>query len=73
MKNCFESRCNKEKVTHSSAKFLDTVKPFLTNTIKNSNNFISLRSGDKMINDPVTVCNEFNEFFANVTIKQWAK
>ena len=67
MKNYFESRCNKEKVTHSSAKFCDTVKQFLTYKIKNSNDFISLRSGDKIINDPATVCNEFNEFFANVT------
>ena len=46
MKNNFESRCNKEKVTHSSTNFWDTVKPFLTDKIKNSNDFISLRSGD---------------------------
>ena len=68
MKNYFESRCNKEKVTHSSTNFWDTVKPFLTDKIKNSNDFISLRSSDKIINDPVTVCNEFNELFANVAL-----
>ena len=66
MKNYFEWR--KEKVTHSSTNFWDTVKPFLTDKIKNSNNFISLRLGDKIINDPVTVCDEFNEFSANVAL-----
>ena len=43
-------------------------KPFLTDKMKISNDFISLRSGDEIINDPVAVCNEFNIFFANVAL-----
>ena len=68
MKNYFESRCSQDKLAHGSRKFWDTVKPFLTDKIKINNDFISLRSGDKIINDPVTVCNEFNNFFANVAL-----
>ena len=68
MKNYFESKCSQDKVAHGSRKFWDTVKPFLTDKIKISNDFISLRSGDKIINDPVVVCNEFNIFFANVAL-----
>ena len=68
MKNYFESRCSQDTVALSSRKFRDTVKPFLTDKMEISHDFISLLSRDKIINDPVVLCNEFNIFFANVTL-----
>ena len=42
-----------------------TIKPFLTDRIKSTDQNISLFHDNRVINDPVKVCNIFNDYFIN--------
>ena len=46
----------------------DTIKPFVTNNIKSSDDVISLKVNDSIVNDTLGVCNVFNEYFSNVAL-----
>ena len=41
------------------------MKPFLTDRIKSTDQNISLFHDNRVINDPVKVCNIFNDYFIN--------
>ena len=59
MRKYFDDKCNTVKQTGRTNKFWDTIKPFVTNKVKSSVN-------DSIVNDPLVVCNMFNEYFSNV-------
>ena len=54
------------KQTGGTNKFWDTVKPSLTNKVKSSDDVISLKVNDSIVNDHLVVCNMFNEYFSDV-------
>ena len=66
MRKYFDDKCNTVKQTGRTNKLWDTVKPFVTNKVKSSDDVISLKVNDSIVNDPLVVCNMFNEYFSNV-------
>ena len=67
MRKYFDDKCNTVKQTGHTNKFCDTIKPLLTDKVKSSDDVISLKVNDSIVNDPLVVCNMFNDFFSNVT------
>ena len=53
---CFEKK---------SSTYWQTIKPFLTDKIKSTDQNISLFHENRVVNDPVKVCNKFNDYFIN--------
>ena len=62
----FDDECNTVNQTGCTNKFWGTIKPFVTNKVKSSDDVISLKKNDSIVNDPLVVCNMFNEYFSNV-------
>ena len=66
MHRYFDDKCNTFKQTGRTNKFCDTIKPFVTNKVKSSDDVISLEVNDSVANDPLVVGNMFNEYFIDV-------
>ena len=66
MRKHFDDKCNTVKQTGRTNKFWDTIKLFVTNKVKSSDDVISLKVYDSIVNGPLVVCNMFNEYFSNV-------
>ena len=67
MRKYFDDNCNTVKQTERTNKFRDTIKPFVTtNKVKSSDDVISLKVNDSIVNYHLVVCNMFNEYFSNV-------
>ena len=62
MRKYFDDKCNTVKQPGRTNKFWDTIKPFVTNKVKSSGDVISLKVNDSIVNDPLVVCNMFNEY-----------
>ena len=60
MRKYFDDKCNTVKQTGRTNKFWDTIKPFVTNLVKSSDDVISLKVNASIVNDPHVVCNMFN-------------
>ena len=64
IKKYFRMKCEGPR---SGKDFWDTIKPFLTDKKSNGqSNLITLREGNKIISNPVEVCDIFNDFFASL-------
>lgn len=63
-----KSRYLKEKCTVSKDKnlFWNVVKPLISDKCKGGQENIILSTNDTIINEPLSVCNEFNEFYNGV-------
>ena len=64
-KKTFFETLNISEIT-DNRKFWKTVKPFLTDKCKTTNNII-LTEEDETLNDNKKISNTFNEYFANIT------
>ena len=47
------------------SNYWQTIKLFLTDRIKSTDQNISLFQENRVVNDPVKVCNIFNDYFIN--------
>lgn len=63
IKHYFRSKCQGNK---NSTKFWDTIRPFITDKCSEPGSNITLMNNDSISNDPIKVCEIFNEFFSNV-------
>ena len=63
MNTYFQERCNSDSFRNNSRQYWRTIKPYMTDKCKTSDQDISLFHENKLINDPVKVCKIFNEHF----------
>ena len=66
MRKYFDDKCNSEKAVGNSKMFWDTIKPFMTDKVKYSNESISIKIGNSIVNEHAAVTNAFNEYFGQV-------
>ena len=66
MRKFFDDKCNCEKAVGNSKMFWDTIKPFMTDKVKSSNESISIKIGNSIVNEHAVVANAFNEYFSHV-------
>ena len=66
MRKFFDDKCNSEKAVGNSKMFWDTIKPFMTDKVKSSNESISIKIGNSIVNEHAVVANAFNEYFSHV-------
>ena len=59
----FSEKCNSGMFRKNPSNYWQTIKPFLTDRIKSTD--ISLFQDNRVANDPVKVCNIFNDYFIN--------
>ena len=59
---CYE-RCNSDSFRNNPRQYWRTIKPYMSDKCKTSDQDISLFHENKLINDPVKVCKIFNEYF----------
>ena len=63
MNTYFQERCNSDSFRNNSRQYWRTMKLYMTDKCKTSDQDISLFHENKLINDPVKVCKIFNEHF----------
>ena len=61
----FSEKCNSDMFRKNPSNYWQTIKPFLTDRIESTDQNISLFHDNRVINDPVKVYNEFNDYFIN--------
>ena len=61
----FSEKCNSDMFRKTPSNYWQTIKPFLTDRTKSTDQNISLFHDNRVINDPVKVCNIFNDYFIN--------
>ena len=64
LKKYFSERCN-NNAPKNGKLFWNTIKPFMSNTCKDSGGNITLIENDSVVTDKNTICNIFNEYFIN--------
>ena len=63
MNTYFHERCNSDYFRNNPRQYWRTIKPYMTDKCKTSNQDISLFHENKLANDPIKVCKIFNDFF----------
>ena len=71
MRKYFDDECNSEKAVRNSKMFWDTIKPFMTDHVKSSNESISIKIGNSIVNEHAVVANAFNEYFWSSSVNYW--
>ena len=66
MRKYFDDKCNSEKAVGNLKMFWDTIKPFMTDKVKSSNESFSIKIGNFIVNEHAVVANAFNEYFGQV-------
>ena len=67
MNTYFYEKCNSDSFRNNPRQYWRTIKPYMSNKCKTSDQDISLFHENKLINDPVKVCKIFNEYFIKAT------
>ena len=63
MNTYFHERCNSDSFRNNPRQYWRTIKPYMTDKCKTSNQDISLFHENKLVNDPIKVCKIFNDYF----------
>ena len=63
MNTYFYERCNSDSFRNNPRQYWRTIKPYMTDKCKTNDIGISLFHENKIVNDPVKVCEVFNEYF----------
>ena len=66
MRKFFDEKFKSEKAVGNSWMFWDTIKPFMTDKVKSSNESISTKIGNSIVNEHAAVANAFNVYFGQV-------
>ena len=66
MTTYFLERCSQSNKSENPKVFWNTMKPFITDKGRAQQNCITLEINNKIVNDPNTVAEEFNNYFCNV-------
>ena len=66
MRKYFDDKCYSEKAVGNSKMFWDTIKPFMTDKVKSSNESIRIKIGNSIVNEHAVVAKAFNEYFGQV-------
>ena len=63
MNTYFYEKCNSDSFRNNLRQYWRTIKPYMSNKCKTSDQDIFLFHENKLINHPVKVCKIFNEYF----------
>ena len=66
MRKYVDDNCKSGKTVGNSKMFWDTIKPFMTDKVKSSNESIDIKICNSIVNEHAVVANAFNEYFGQV-------